>query len=83
MLSKFYVVQKNGIPAVWQSDPERIVRLLKHKAGFKVLSERPSDTRAEALIKLREAFPDPGRSSLLRRDPTRNPFPQAQVRHTL
>jgi len=57
MLSKFYVVEKNGIPAVWQSDPERIVRLLKHKTGFSVVSEKPSDTRAEALVKLRQVFP--------------------------
>ena len=57
MMSKFYVVQKNGVPAVWQSDPERIVRLLKHKTGFTVVSETPSNTRAEALIKLREVFP--------------------------
>jgi hypothetical protein len=57
MLSKFYVVQKNGIPAVWQSDPERIMRLLKQKAGFTVISETPSDTRNEALIKLRQLFP--------------------------
>jgi hypothetical protein len=57
MMTKFYVVQKNGVPAVWQSDPERIVRLLKHKTGFTVVSETPSNTRAEALIKLREVFP--------------------------
>jgi hypothetical protein len=56
-MTKFYVVQKNGVPAVWQSDPERIVRLLKHKTGFTVVSETPSNTRAEALIKLREVFP--------------------------
>jgi len=57
MLSKFYVVQKNGVPAIWQSDARRIVRLLKHKAGFTVISETPCDTRAEALTKLRELFP--------------------------
>ena len=57
MMTKFYVVQKNGVPAVWQSDPERIVRLLKHKTGFTVVSETPSNTRAEALVKLREVFP--------------------------
>jgi hypothetical protein len=57
MPSKFYIVEKNGIPAVWQADPVRIARLLKHKAGFTVTSEAPSDTRAEALSKLREVFP--------------------------
>jgi hypothetical protein len=57
MLSKFYIVQKNGIPAIWQSDARRIARLLKHKAGFTVTSETPYDTRAEALIRLRELFP--------------------------
>ncbi len=56
-MSKFYVVQKDGVPAVWQSDPEHIERLLKHKAGFSVVSDAPSDTRAEALIKLRLVFP--------------------------
>ncbi len=57
MPSKFYVVQKNGVPAVWQSDPTRIGRMLKHKVGFTSLSEPPSDTRAEALIRLRQHFP--------------------------
>jgi hypothetical protein len=57
MLSKFYVVQKAGIPAVWQSDPQRIVRLLKQKTGFTMMSDTPSDTRADALMKLRQLFP--------------------------
>ncbi len=57
MLSKFYIVQKNGIPAVWQSDPERISGLLKQKAGFAISGETPSNTRAEALTKLRQVFP--------------------------
>ncbi len=57
MFSKFYVVEKNGVPAVWQTNPERIVRLLKQKAGFTVISDTPSDTRAEALLKLRQVFP--------------------------
>ena len=57
ILSKFYVVQKDGVPAVWQADPERMIRLLKQKAGFKVISDTPSDTRAEALTKLRQVFP--------------------------
>ena len=51
MLSKFYVVQKNGIPSIWQSDAKRIVRLLKHKAGFTVISETPYETHTEALTK--------------------------------
>ena len=51
MLSKFYVVQKNGIPSIWQSDAKRIVRLLKHKAGFTVISAIPYETRTEALTK--------------------------------
>lgn len=57
MTAKFYVVEKNGVPAVWQSAPERVERLLKHKAGYMVISETPSDTRAEALTKLRQLFP--------------------------
>jgi hypothetical protein len=57
MPSKFYVVQKVGVPAVWQSDPQRIVRLLKNKSGFTVVSDAPSDTRADALVKLRQLFP--------------------------
>jgi hypothetical protein len=56
-VSKFYVVEKAGIPAVWQSDPQQIGRLLKHKTGFTVISDTPSDTRADALIKLRQLFP--------------------------
>lgn len=38
MTSKFYIVQKAGTPAVWQSDPQQIERLLRHKAGFTVVS---------------------------------------------
>jgi hypothetical protein len=57
MLSKFYLVQKDGIPAVWQADPKRIERLLRFKTGFTIASETPCDTRAEALSKLRAAFP--------------------------
>lgn len=58
MLSKFYVVEKAGVPAIWQSNPQRIVRLLKNKAGFTIISEMPSDTRTDALVKLRELFPE-------------------------
>ena len=57
MLSKFYVVEKNGVPAVWQTDPAKMTRLLKVKAGYTVTSEAPSNTRAEALLKLRQLFP--------------------------
>lgn len=57
MSFKFYVVQKNGVPAIWQSAPERMARLLRQKAGYSVTSDSPSNTRAEALIKLRELFP--------------------------
>jgi hypothetical protein len=58
MQSKFYVVEKNGIPAVWQSSPDRIERMLKHKQGFANRSDAPSNTRAEALIRLRQLFPE-------------------------
>ena len=57
MSSKFYVVQKGGIPVIWQSDPQQFEQLLKHKAGFTVASDAPSDTRADALTKLRQLFP--------------------------
>jgi hypothetical protein len=57
MLSKYYVVQKSGTPAIWQSDPQQIERLLKRKTGFTVVSDTPSDTRADALGILRQLFP--------------------------
>ena len=65
MTSKFYVVERNGIPAVWQSAPERLVRLLKRKKGYTVTAGLPGNTRAEALTKLRLLFPGsrPVRSS--------------------
>lgn len=58
-MSNFYIVQRNGIPAVWQVDPEGIVRLLKRKSkvGYSVASEVPERSRSEALIRLRELFP--------------------------
>ena len=58
-MSNFYIVQRNGIPAVWQVDPEGIVRLLKRKSkvGYSVASELPEHSRSEALIRLRELFP--------------------------
>ena len=57
MQSKFYVVEKNGIPVVWQSNPNRIEHMLKHNPGFASVSGSPSDTRAEALTRLRQLFP--------------------------
>jgi hypothetical protein len=57
MSSRFYIVQKNGVPAVWQSNPDRIEDLLRQKPGFTLSPETPTDTRAEALIKLRLIFP--------------------------
>lgn len=60
VMSKFYVVQKNGIPAVWQVTPDKMPRLLKrkNKVGYSVVGDAPSNTRMEALNKLRELFPD-------------------------
>ncbi len=57
MFVKFYVVERNGVPAVWQLDPEGVTRQLKRKAGYAVTSDAPSDTRREALVKLRQRFP--------------------------
>jgi hypothetical protein len=57
MISTFYVVQKDGIPAVWQASPKRLVQLLKRKAGFTLAIEAPAETRRQALGKLRELFP--------------------------
>ena len=58
-MSNFYIVQRNGVPAVWEVDPEGIVRLLKRKSkvGYSVASELPECSRSEALIRLRELFP--------------------------
>ncbi len=59
-MSTFYVVQKSGVPAVWQAAPDQMRRLLKRKSktGYSVASDMPSNSRAEALSKLRELFPD-------------------------
>ncbi|MGC2659897.1 MAG: hypothetical protein WA324_18215, partial [Bryobacteraceae bacterium] len=56
----FYIVQRNGIPAVWQVNPEGMVRLLKrkNKIGYSVVSDVPTTSRAEALTRLRELFPN-------------------------
>jgi hypothetical protein len=56
-MSKFYVVQKAGVPAVWQCDPERISSLLRRKSGFAIAAADPSETRRGALVLLRELFP--------------------------
>jgi hypothetical protein len=56
-MSKFYVVEKAGIPAVWQSDSEHIDGLLQRKAGFKIAAADPSGTRHDALVVLRQLFP--------------------------
>jgi hypothetical protein len=57
MITKFYLVERNGVPAIWQSDPKRIAQMLRRKKEFTVTSEPPSETRPEALRKLRQAFP--------------------------
>jgi hypothetical protein len=57
MTSRFYLMQRNGVPAIWRADAERMVRLRQHRADFTVVSEKPFPTRAEALAKLRELFP--------------------------
>jgi hypothetical protein len=57
MISTFYVVQRNGIPAVWQISPEGLLRLLKRKKEFRLASDAPAGTRQQALAKLRELFP--------------------------
>ena len=58
-MSNFYIVQKDGVPAVWQVDPKGIARLLKRKSnvGYALASELPERSRSEALIRLRELFP--------------------------
>lgn len=56
-MSKFYVVEKAGVPAVWQADPEHLPTLLKWKAGFAVTGAQASGTRKGALVLLRELFP--------------------------
>jgi hypothetical protein len=56
-LSKFYVVEKAGVPAVWESDPEHIAGLLRRDSGFTITAADPSGTRQGALVLLRELFP--------------------------
>jgi hypothetical protein len=57
MLSKFYLMQRNGVPVIWQANAKRMVRLRKNRTEFTAVSEMPFPTRAEALTKLREIFP--------------------------
>jgi hypothetical protein len=58
-MSNFYIVQRNGVPAVWQVAPDEMPRLLKRKSktGYSIASDIPVTSRAEALSKLRELFP--------------------------
>ena len=59
-MSNFYIVERNGIPAIWQVDPEGMVSLLKRKskAGYSVAAHLTTKSRAEALARLRELFPE-------------------------
>lgn len=57
MITTFYLVQKEGLPAVWQVAPERLLKSLKRKQDFKLASDTPSGSRREALNKLRQLFP--------------------------
>jgi hypothetical protein len=56
-MSKFYVVQRAGVPAIWQSDPEHIADLLRRKTGYTIAAAVPSETRQSALTVLRTLFP--------------------------
>lgn len=56
-MSKFYVVERAGVPNVWESDPEHINVLLKRHSGFAIASAAPSETRQGALVVLRQFFP--------------------------
>ena len=59
-MSNFYIVQRNGVPAVWQVAPGEMPKLLKRKSkdGYTIASEAPIPSRTEALSKLRELFPN-------------------------
>jgi hypothetical protein len=65
-MSNFYLVQRNGIPAVWQAAPEGIGRLLKckSKTGYAMALEPPMSSRSEALKKLHELFPNARRGQV-------------------
>ena len=57
-MSMFYIVQKNGVPAIWQVRSENGMRLLhRRRKEYSLASESPSNSRREALKKLRELFP--------------------------
>jgi hypothetical protein len=56
-MSKFYVVEKAGVPAVWQTEPEQLSTLLKRKSGFIVTEAGASGTRKGALVLLRQMYP--------------------------
>ncbi len=59
-MSNFYIVQRNGVPAVWEAAPEEMPKLLKRKSknGYSIASDKPTTSRTEALRKLRELFPN-------------------------
>ena len=59
-MSNFYIVEKNGAPAIWQVGPDGIAALLKRKAkaGYSMALEPSFASRAEALEKLSELFPN-------------------------
>ena len=56
-MRKFYVVQKAGVPAIWEAKPERLGTMLRRKAGYAVTTADPSETRHAALVLLRQLFP--------------------------
>lgn len=53
----FYVVEKAGVPAIWESAPEHLPKLLRRKVGFSVTAADPSGTRKGALLILQQLFP--------------------------
>jgi hypothetical protein len=57
MVNTFYVVQRGGVPAIWQAHPEQLPALLNKKTDFKLVSDVPVQTRQDALLKLRQLFP--------------------------
>ncbi len=70
-MSDFYIVERNGSPVIWQAGPEGIVRLLKRKAdaGYSMAPQPPMKSRAEALVKLRELFPEARRARAVPTEP--------------
>lgn len=59
-MSNFYIVERNGTPAIWQVGPDGIVSLIKRKskAGYSMVLEPPFASRSEALTKLCQMFPN-------------------------